>query len=507
LSNFSDFGLAAPILKALAAEGYETPTPIQTQAIPHVMAGRDLCGIAQTGTGKTAAFALPILHHFAEHARAAPRRGCRALVLSPTRELASQIADSFRAYGRNLRLSTTVVFGGVPIGKQERALQNGVDILVATPGRLLDLIDRRSLSLRDVEVFVLDEADRMLDLGFIHDLRRIAKLVPAERQTLFFSATMPATIASLAAAFLNDPVRVAVTPEATTAERVSQSVMFVPTAQKPALLHAVLKDPAVERVLVFTRTKHGADKVVRSLAAGSVAAAAIHGNKSQPQRERALAGFKSGECRVLVATDIAARGIDVEGVSHVVNYDLPNIPESYVHRIGRTARAGADGIAISFCNGEEREYLRDIEKVTRLKIPVAPLPQGIASLPAEPAREERPHHQAGRPQGQGRGQRQGQGQGRGGQGRNAQAQGRGQGSQGQGRGGQGNGHGRSQGQSNGGRAPERQQEAGRQRPAQQPRRSRPADAPARPAEHRPAGQGHDGSAIGWLGRGASRPAR
>ena len=386
MSNFSHFGLAPSIEKALAAEGYETPTPIQTQAIPHVMAGRDLCGIAQTGTGKTAAFALPILHHFAEHVRQTPRRGCRALVLSPTRELASQIADSFRAYGRHLRLSTAVVFGGVPIGKQERALSGGVDILVATPGRLLDLIDRRSLSLRDVEVFVLDEADRMLDLGFIHDLRRIVKLLPAERQTLFFSATMPATIASLAAAFLNDPVQVAVRPEATTAERVEQSIMFVPTAQKPALLHAVLSDPAVERVLVFTRTKHGADKVVRSLAAGGIAAAAIHGNKSQPQRERALAGFKSGHCRVLVATDIAARGIDVDGVTHVVNYDLPNIPESYVHRIGRTARAGAAGIAISFCNSEEREYLRDIEKVTRMKVPVAELPKGIAALPAEPVR-------------------------------------------------------------------------------------------------------------------------
>ena len=498
MSSFSDFGLAAPILKALAAEGYETPTPIQTQAIPHVMGGRDLCGIAQTGTGKTAAFALPILHRLAAHPRPAPRRGCRVLILSPTRELASQIADSFRTYGRRLKLSTTVVFGGVTIGKQERALQNGVDILVATPGRLLDLIDRRALSLRDVEVFVLDEADRMLDLGFIHDLRRIAKLVPAERQTLFFSATMPSAITSLAAAFIKDPVRVAVTPEATTAERVDQSVIFVPTAQKPALLHAVLKDPAVERVLVFTRTKHGADRVVRSLAAGGVAAAAIHGNKSQPQRERALAGFKSGQCRVLVATDIAARGIDVDGVTHVVNYDLPNIPESYVHRIGRTARAGADGIAISFCNGEEREYLRDIEKTTRMKVPAAPLPQGIAALPAEPAREEPPHHRAGRPQGQGRGQR--QGQGRGGQGR-AQGQGSGNGrSQGNGRG-QGNGS---------GRAPERQQEAGRQRQSQQPRRSRPADghvrpAEHRPAEHRPAGQGRDGGAIGWLTHGASRP--
>ena len=501
MSNFSRFGLAPSIEKALAAEGYETPTPIQSQAIPHVLAGRDLCGIAQTGTGKTAAFALPILHHFAEHVRQTPRRGCRALVLSPTRELASQIADSFRAYGRHLRLSTAVVFGGVPIGKQERALSGGVDILVATPGRLLDLIDRRSLSLRDVEVFVLDEADRMLDMGFIHDLRRIVKLLPAERQTLFFSATMPATIASLAAAFLNDPVQVAVRPEATTAERVEQSIMFVPTAQKPALLHAVLSDPAVERVLVFTRTKHGADKVVRSLAAGGIAAAAIHGNKSQPQRERALAGFKSGHCRVLVATDIAARGIDVDGVTHVVNYDLPNVPESYVHRIGRTARAGAAGIAISFCNSEEREYLRDIEKVTRMKVPVAELPKGIAALPAEPAPRRAPAPPPRSPAAAAPGPAPGRSarrSGRGGQGRSAQGQGNGNGRS------QGNGHGRGQGQGNGhgngsGRAPERQQEAGRQRPAHEQRRSRPADGHVRPA-----GQG-DGGAIGWLSHGASRP--
>jgi ATP-dependent RNA helicase RhlE len=475
LSKFSEFGLAAPIQKALAAEGYETPTPIQTQAIPHVMAGRDLCGIAQTGTGKTAAFALPILHHFAEQQRRPQSRACRALVLSPTRELASQIADSFRAYGRHLRLSIAVAFGGVPIGKQERALGHGVDILVATPGRLLDLIDRRSLSLREVEVFVLDEADRMLDLGFIHDLRRIVKLLPSERQTLFFSATMPSTIASLAEAFLNNPMRVSVTPVATTAERIEQSVIFVPTGQKLALLHAVLKDPAVDRVLVFTRTKHGADKVVRGLAAGSVAAAAIHGNKSQPQRERALAGFKSGQCRVLVATDIAARGIDVDGVTHVVNYDLPNVPESYVHRIGRTARAGAEGVAISFCNGEERAYLRDIERLIRLKVPVAPLPAGIVAVPEPEARPERPHHHAGRPQGQ----RQGQGHGRPGQARGAQGQSRGQGPAG--------------------------------RTAVAGNRSRPVKAHrSRPAEGHTCstGQDRDGSAIGWLGRGAGqRPSR
>jgi len=380
LSHFSDFGLSAPILKALASEGYERPTPIQTQAIPHVLEGRDLCGIAQTGTGKTAAFALPILDRLAKTPRAPLAKTCRALVLSPTRELAMQIAESFRTYGRNLRLSTAVVFGGVPVGKHERQMAHGVDILVATPGRLLDLIDRRALTLREVEILVLDEADQMLDLGFIHALKRIVKLLPAKRQSLFFSATMPKNIAALADEFLTRPANVAVAPVATTVERVEQRVMFVSGGQKPALLAAVLRDDAVERVLVFTRTKHGADKVVRSLAQANIEAAAIHGNKSQPQRERALAGFRSGHCRVLVATDIAARGIDVDGVTHVINYDLPNVPESYVHRIGRTARAGAAGVALSFCNDEERAYLRDIERLTRQKVPVEPLPKDLPVL-------------------------------------------------------------------------------------------------------------------------------
>jgi ATP-dependent RNA helicase RhlE len=399
LSHFSDFGLAQPIMKALVSEGYERPTPIQTQAIPHVLEGRDLCGIAQTGTGKTAAFALPILDRLAKTPRAPQAKSCRALVLSPTRELAMQIADSFRTYGRNLRLSTAVVFGGVPVGKHERQMAQGVDILVATPGRLLDLIDRRALTLRDVEILVLDEADQMLDLGFIHALKRIVKLLPAKRQSLFFSATMPKNIASLADEFLTRPAQVAVAPVATTAERVEQRVMFVSGGQKPALLAAVLQDEAVERVLVFTRTKHGADKVVRSLGQAGIEAAAIHGNKSQPQRERALAGFRSGHRRVLVATDIAARGIDVEGVTHVINYDLPNVPESYVHRIGRTARAGAAGIALSFCNDEERAYLRDIERLTRQKVPVEPLPKTLPVLKpvAAPPDDRRPQRAAGRP--------------------------------------------------------------------------------------------------------------
>ncbi|HYF54603.1 MAG TPA: DEAD/DEAH box helicase [Salinarimonas sp.] len=410
MTQFKDLGLAEPIMKALRTEGYETPTPIQVKAIPPVMEGRDLIGIAQTGTGKTAAFALPILHRLSLAPKRPPLKGCRVLVLSPTRELASQIADSFQAYGRNLRLSTTVVFGGVPLGRQERTLANGVDILVATPGRLLDLVDRRSLTLSGVEILVLDEADQMLDLGFIHALKRIVTLVPKKRQTLFFSATMPRTIRALADDYINDPVEVAVTPVATTAERVTQQVMFVAQGQKQGLLAHVLKDPEVDRALVFTRTKHGADKVVRGLEKAGIEAAAIHGNKSQSQRERALGAFRDGRCRVLIATDIAARGIDVEGVSHVVNFELPNVPESYVHRIGRTARAGADGLAISFCNGEERAYLKDIEKLTRQKVPVMPLPAGFhaepeTAAPAAPQPGARPAGRGGpgRPGGQPRG--------------------------------------------------------------------------------------------------------
>ncbi len=394
MTQFTDFGLAQPVLRALEEAGYQTPTPIQTQALPPAMAGRDLCGIAQTGTGKTAAFALPILHRLALSDRRAPRRGCRVLVLSPTRELANQIADSFADYGRHLPFTSTVVFGGVTIGRQERALAPGVDILVATPGRLIDLVDRRALTLEGVEILVLDEADQMLDLGFIHALKRIVRMLPAKRQSLFFSATMPKNIAGLAEQYLSDPVQVAVTPVATTAERVEQQVMFVHTGAKQALLGHILRDPKIDRVLVFTRTKHGADRVVRGLDKVGIVGAAIHGNKSQPQRERALAAFRDGSCRVLVATDIAARGIDVEGVSHVVNFDLPNVPESYVHRIGRTARAGADGLAISFCNDEEKAYLRDIERLTRQKVPVAGFPEGFTRRPARRPPRSRPPRSA-----------------------------------------------------------------------------------------------------------------
>jgi ATP-dependent RNA helicase RhlE len=382
LPRFSDLGLSAPILGALAAEGYAAPTPIQLQAIPPVLGGRDLCGIAQTGTGKTAAFALPILQRLAAVPQRAAPHTCRVLVLSPTRELASQIAVSFCAYGAGMPLSTAVAFGGVPVGPQRQKLARGVDILVATPGRLLDLIDTRSLTLSSVQVLVLDEADRMLDLGFIHALKRIVRLLPQQRQTLLFSATMPRPIALLAEDYLTDPVKVVVAPSATTVDRVEQGVVFVPIDRKRDLLATLLRDPVFARVLVFTRTKHGADRVVRHLVSAGIEATAIHGNKSQPQRERALAGFRTGQTRVLVATDIAARGIDVDGVSHVINFELPNVPEDYVHRVGRTARAGAAGTAIAFCSDEERPFLRDIEKLTRCSLREIPL--------ATPARRNDP---------------------------------------------------------------------------------------------------------------------
>ena len=369
LNDFSNFGLAEPIARALADERYTTPTPIQAGTIPVVLEGRDLIGIAQTGTGKTAAFALPILHRLSQTPSRPDRKCCRILVLSPTRELSGQILDSFRAYGRHLRVSATLAIGGVPMGKQVRALMNGVDVLVATPGRLLDLVQGNALRLNQVETLVLDEADRMLDMGFIHDVRKIVAKTPAKRQTLLFSATMPREITELAAQMLRDPQTVAVTPAATTVERIDQRVIHIDRAAKPSLLAELLRSESVDRALIFTRTKHGADKVVRGLEKAGIAAEAIHGNKSQGQRERVLAAFRTGKVRTLIATDIAARGIDVDGISHVFNYDLPNIPESYVHRIGRTARAGADGIAISFCDSEERPFLRDIEKLIRITIP------------------------------------------------------------------------------------------------------------------------------------------
>ncbi len=415
MTYFSQLGLAKPLLDALATKGYETPTPIQVQAIPPLLEGRDLCGIAQTGTGKTAAFALPSIQRLTANPKPLAPRSCRMLVLSPTRELAAQIATSFRDYGRQHKLRIDNVFGGVPINRQIRSLSGGLDVLVATPGRLLDLIDQRALTLRDVEIFVLDEADQMLDLGFIHALKRIDQMLPKKRQSLFFSATMPKSIAELGNRFLSDPVRVSVAPQATTAERVEQFVTYVNMKEKQSLLTISLRDSEIERALVFTRTKHGADRVVRGLQAAGLGCAAIHGNKSQPQRTAALQAFRNGEIRILVATDIAARGIDVSGVSHVFNFELPNVPEQYVHRIGRTARAGKDGIAISFVDGEERGWLRDIERLTKVQLEPLPLPadfaEQAAKLPKPSLAKTGPDHRSGqRPQRGPGAKRQGEGE-------------------------------------------------------------------------------------------------
>jgi ATP-dependent RNA helicase RhlE len=362
---FSDLGLIEPIRRALTAENYVHPTPIQAQAIPLLLAGKDLLGIAQTGTGKTAAFALPIMQRLTGAPAATTPRGARVLVLAPTRELAIQIGESFRVYGKNLKLRHAVVFGGVSQHGQVAAMARGVDVLIATPGRLLDLLNQRLVRLDTVGVLVLDEADRMLDMGFIRDVRKIVATLPKKRQSLCFSATMPTEVAKLASQILIDPVRIEVAPAATTVEQVQQFAFFVNTADKRALLNKVLEDPRLGRVIVFTRTKHGANRVAKQLGQAGVAADAIHGNKSQAARQRALESFRAGQVRVLVATDIAARGIDVDGITHVINYELPNIPESYVHRIGRTARAGASGAAFAFCDPSERAYLRDIEKLTR----------------------------------------------------------------------------------------------------------------------------------------------
>ena len=370
MTTFTELKLSAPLLQALATEGYETPTPIQAQAIPPLLEGRDLLGIAQTGTGKTAAFALPLLQRLTSTDRRAGPRSVRALILTPTRELCIQILDSFRTYGRHLRLSRAAVYGGVSQGPQVHNLARGLDVLVATPGRLLDLMNQGQVRFDSLEAFVLDEADRMLDMGFIVPVKRIVAKLPKERQTLLFSATMPQAVHGLVASLLKEPVRVEVTPVATTAERIAQRVHFVEKANKRALLQHLLTDKAIARALVFARTKHGANKVAEQLDRAGVRTDAIHGNKSQNARQKALEDFRNGKVRVLVATDIAARGIDVDGITHVINFDLPNEPESYVHRIGRTARAGNDGIAISFCDAEERAFLRDIEKTIRQPVPV-----------------------------------------------------------------------------------------------------------------------------------------
>jgi ATP-dependent RNA helicase RhlE len=392
----NSIGIIQPILKALLAEGYTHPTPIQRKAIPILLRRKDLLACAQTGTGKTAAFAIPILQHlYFDRKQNQGTRKIKALIVAPTRELAIQISESFSVYGKYTGIKNTVVFGGVKQGTQTDALRRGVDILVATPGRLLDLIGQGFITLKDVEYFVLDEADRMLDMGFIHDIRKIIAKLPAERQSLFFSATMAPAIVSLSRKILGNPEKVSVKPEQTTAEKVEQAVYFVSKKAKIKLLIHLLQNKLVESALVFSRTKHGANKIVKFLDRAGINAAAIHGNKSQGARQRALGSFKSGHTNVLVATDIAARGIDVEELSHVINYDLPNIPETYVHRIGRTGRAGASGIALSFCDVEEKPYLSDIQKLISQRIPVIAehpfLDERIEPATKGPARPK-PHH-------------------------------------------------------------------------------------------------------------------
>lgn len=461
--SFADLNMSEHLLRAVKEEGYETATPIQAQAIPPILEGRDVLGCAQTGTGKTAAFALPTLHRLA----AAPRaKHIRALILAPTRELVSQIGQSFRTYGRYVPIRYTCIFGGVSQGPQALALQRGVDIVIATPGRLVDLMEQRLLRLTQVETLILDEADQMLDMGFIHDLRKIVFQVPDERQTLLFSATMPTEIRRLADEWLTDPVSISVAPQGTAAELVDQAVYFVPKPQKPQVLVRYFREQKAQRMLVFTRTKHGADKLVRSLMQAGVRADAIHGNKTQAARQRALVQFKGQHPPILVATDIASRGLDIDGVSHVVNYDLPMTPEIYVHRIGRTGRAGASGIAITLCDHDEKSMLREIERLTRQKIPVAQMaPSAPGEVPLPPLAIEEGNDapprqygsQGGRPQGnrpQGnRPPRQFGGQGGGSQGYGGQASG-GQGSDRQGRGprrnGPGGGGGGNRGNSGGG---------------------------------------------------------
>jgi ATP-dependent RNA helicase RhlE len=369
-TRFTELGLAEPILRALAEENYTDPTPIQAGAIPVLLAGRDLLGIAQTGTGKTAAFALPMLQKLSiGHVPPGPRQA-RSLILAPTRELAVQIEQALRTYGRHLNLRMTVILGGVSQNGQVRAMARGVDILVATPGRLMDLVQQKHVRLDAVSVFVVDEADRMLDMGFIRDVRKLVALLPKDRQSMLFSATMPDDIARLSGEMMRDPARVEVAPQGRTADRIAQKLYHVPMPQKRFLLSKLLEDVAMNRVIVFTRTKHGANRVAQHLQKQGIVAEAIHGNKSQNARQRALDMFRRGKARVLVATDIAARGIDIDDISHVINFELPNEPESYVHRIGRTARAGGEGVAISFCDASERDYLRDIERLTRNKIAV-----------------------------------------------------------------------------------------------------------------------------------------
>jgi len=477
MTSFASLSLSEPIQRALRDEGYTEPTPIQAQAIPPLLKGLDLLGCARTGTGKTAAFALPLLHRLFENRRAAPRKSTRVLVVVPTRELASQVAKSFTDYGRHLRPTVAVIYGGVGQNPQVKAMAGGVDVLVATPGRLLDLMGQGFVRLDGVEALVLDEADQMLDLGFLPDIRKILNAVPRQRQNLLFSATMPAPIEELANRILRNPTKVYVTPVASTAELVEQCVHFVPKQEKLELLETLLRAPEVERVLVFTRTKRGCDKVAKRLTQRGIPAQAIHGNKSQNNRERSMDGFRRGKLRVLVATDIAARGIDIDDITHVVNFELPNVPETYVHRIGRTARAGASGVAISLCDGEERAYLRDIERLIRRTVPVVGgAPSGARRSHPAPAAVEAPRHED-RPHTaprQGQGSRQAP---RPGQGQRPQGQGDRRGGQGHGGGNQGGGHGQRRRQEH---PPRRQEgERGPRQGAQERRPEAENRAPAR----------------------------
>jgi ATP-dependent RNA helicase RhlE len=392
--TFQELNLIEPILKALKAEGYEKPTPIQEQAIPIVLKRKDLLGCAQTGTGKTAAFAIPILQILESEAGSEKGKiAIKTLILTPTRELAIQINDSFRSYGKYTSQRSTVIFGGVSQKAQTDALRAGVDILIATPGRLLDLMTQGFIDLRHLKIFVLDEADRMLDMGFVHDVKKVIIKLPAKRQSLFFSATMPPVITKLADTILVNPLRVEVTPVSSTADTIKQAIYMVDKDKKKSLLIHLLKDESIKSMLVFTRTKHGADRVVKDLVRENIKAEAIHGNKSQNARQNALNNFKNGKTRVLIATDIAARGIDIDELSHVVNYEMPNVPETYVHRIGRTGRAGANGIALSFCDAEEKAYLADVQKLIGKKIPVVedhPFPF-TGKIPAPAPKQERRH--------------------------------------------------------------------------------------------------------------------
>tara|TARA_Y100000052_G_scaffold22253_2_gene22931 strand:- start:30971 stop:32404 length:1434 start_codon:yes stop_codon:yes gene_type:complete len=474
MTQFTDFGLAAPILKTLDELGYSTPTPIQKLAIPRVLEGKDLLGIAQTGTGKTAAFTLPLLHqlNLSQQDGQRPGKSVRGLILAPTRELAIQIDESVRQYGKLLGLKSAVVLGGVPIARQIRTLDRGVDVLVATPGRLEDLMQQKAVTLSHVTHLVLDEADQMLDMGFIHVLKRIAQALPKNRQTLLFSATMPPEIETLSKQFQSSPEKVSVAPASSTAERVAQQAYFVKQKDKAVLLAKLLKDRAVSRAIVFTRTKHGANRLVGQLDKANLDSLAIHGNKTQNQRQKALNAFRDGKCAILVATDVAARGLDIPHVSHVYNFDLPEVAEQYVHRIGRTARAGREGVAVSLISDGERNLLRAIEKLTNVKLDGLKLPEGfaeaIAEAPAEMTQAPRGGRRNGRGGGSGQGRSAGSGQGRGGKSagnRRPSGQGNGQGAKPQ----------RAEGRKSGGNAggrPNRGQKTGSGRPGGQRNRSR-----------------------------------